>query len=91
MKKAMWKQAAEEPPKPDGIVIFLRCQDVEELRIRVRPSTKISKIMRGFQSQRQIDKSKTCYLVFDGERLDENTTVQAAEFEDECVVEVHPR
>lgn len=84
----------EQPPptpKKEGIILLLKCKGVEPMPLRVRPNTSVAKIMRAFHSQRSIDKTKTCYLVFDGERLDEAMTVESVGFEDEDEVEVHPR
>lgn len=84
----------EQPPptpKKEGIILLLKCKGVEPMPLRVRPNTSVAKIMRAFQSQRSIDKAKTCWLIFDGERLDEGMTVESVGFEDEDEVEVHPR
>ncbi|KPI39680.1 uncharacterized protein AB675_3366 [Cyphellophora attinorum] len=80
-----------EPPKKESLLLILRCKGVEELKLSVRPSTRVSKIMSAFQSQRKIDKSKKCWLVFDGDRLDEDEAAGGVGFDDACVVEVHPR
>lgn len=80
-----------EKRKKDGVILLLKCKDVDEMTLRVRPNTGVAKIMRAFQSQRNIDKSKTCWLVFDGERLDPTQSVQDVGFEDQDEVEVHPR
>jgi hypothetical protein len=87
-------EAEERPPEPAkkaSLLLILRCKGVEELKLSVRPSTRVSKIMSGFQSQRKIDKSKKCWLVFDGDRLDEDMSAEEVGFDDACVVEVHPR
>ncbi|ETN38825.1 uncharacterized protein HMPREF1541_06864 [Cyphellophora europaea CBS 101466] len=85
------EQVPEEPKKKEGIILLLKCKDVEPMPLRVRPNTGVGKIMRAFQSQRNIDKTKTCWLVFDGDRLDEKMSVQEVGFEDQDEVEVHPR
>ena len=38
-----------------------------------------------------IDKGKVCWLVFDGNRLEPNSTVKDADLEEDDVVEVHIR
>ena len=82
---------APEPPKKEGIIIRLKCKELPIMPLRIRPHTSIEKIMRGFQSQNKIDPQKTCYLVFDGERLPPEMSVEEAGFQDDDEIEVHPR
>jgi Ubiquitin-2 like Rad60 SUMO-like len=88
------KEAPEpppEPPKKDGVVIKLISQGLEPMPLRVRPNTSINKIMRAFQHQRGVDEEKTCWLVFDGDRLEKEASVEDVGFEDGDTIEVHPR
>lgn len=89
--RAAEEEAVQEEKPKEGIVLILRCKGVEDMTLRVRPNTKVGKIKRAFQSQRNIDREKTCWLVFDGDRLEEELTAEDAGFEDHNVVEVHPR
>lgn len=82
---------ATDRPKKDGIVIKLTSQDLDPMPLRVRPNTSIKKIMMAFQQQRGIDKEKTCWLVFDGEKLEKEISVVDAGFEDGDEIEVYPR
>jgi hypothetical protein len=84
---------SEEPTQPaeKKIVISLQARDMEPFRLSVRPSTLIGKIMAGFQRQMRVEEGKVCWLVFDGNRLEPNTTVGEAEMEADDVVEVYIR
>ena len=80
-----------EQPKKDGTVIKLTSQGLEPMPLRVRPHTSVAKIMRAFQAQRKIAEEKTCWLIFDGDRLEPESSVEQAGFEEGDEVEVHPR
>jgi Ubiquitin-2 like Rad60 SUMO-like len=82
---------APEPPKIPGIIVKLTSQGLEPMPLRVRPHTSIDKIMRAFQGQRGIDRDKTCWLVFDGDRLAKERSVKDVGFEDGDEIEVYPR
>ncbi|KIW17467.1 hypothetical protein PV08_04661 [Exophiala spinifera] len=86
------EHTATPAPESDGsIVIRLVAQNLEPMQLRVRPHTTIAKITRGFVATRKIDEGKTAYLIFDGERLDPEKTVEDIELEDEDEVEVSIR
>jgi Ubiquitin-2 like Rad60 SUMO-like len=78
------------PPEP-VYKIVMNAQGLEALTLKVRPSTPIAKLMAGFKKVRNVDVDKTCWLVFDGERLDPDTLVRDTEIEDGDAVEVHVR
>ncbi|KIW26185.1 uncharacterized protein PV07_09299 [Cladophialophora immunda] len=82
--------AAAERDK-GAIVIRLVSKDLEPMQLRVRPHTTIGKIMRGYAATRKVDEAKTPWLIFDGERLDAESTVEEVGFEDEDEVEVSIR
>lgn len=84
---------SEEPTQPaeKKIIISLQARDMDPFRLSVRPSTLIGKIMAGFQKQMRVEEGKVCWLVFDGNRLEPNTTVGEAEIEADDVVEVYVR
>jgi hypothetical protein len=84
-------EAAAAPPKREGIVLKLTCQGYEPMPLRVRPNTSVDKIMRAFQSQRGVDKSKRCWLQLDGETLEPEMSVAELELEDGDMIEVTPR
>ena len=87
------KSTSEDPSQPAEakFIIILRAKDLDPFKLSVRPSTPIFKIMAGYQMHFGIDKGKVCWLVFDGNRLEPNSTVKDAELEDDDVVEVHIR
>ncbi|KAJ9619406.1 hypothetical protein H2204_012682 [Knufia peltigerae] len=86
------EHTATPVPESDGsIVIRLVAQNLEPMQLRVRPHTTVAKITRGFVATRKIDEGKTAYLIFDGERLDPDKTVEDIELEDEDEVEVSIR
>jgi hypothetical protein len=85
-------EAATPAPADDGaIVIRLVAQNLEPMQLRVRPHTTMAKVMRGFAAMRKVDEGKTAWLIFDGERLDPDRTVEDVELEDEDEVEVSIR
>jgi hypothetical protein len=85
-------EEAAPPVEPkEKVVINLVAPNVETLQLSVRPSTKVAKIMRAFKAHRDVNGAKTYWLVFDGERLDENATAESVGLEDGDNVEVHPR
>jgi len=87
----MMNQTASDPNQKGALVIRLTCQEHEPMLLRVRPHTSISKIMLGFQKTMKVEEGKTCWLVFDGDRLDPRATVEEVGFEDEDTVEVYLR
>ncbi|KIX97685.1 uncharacterized protein Z520_06463 [Fonsecaea multimorphosa CBS 102226] len=94
-KRGSSANAATAPAIEDrdkgAIVIRLVSKNLEPMPLRVRPHTKIGKIMRGYAAMRKVDDSKTPWLIFDGERLDAESTVEEVGFEDEDEVEVSIR
>ncbi len=85
-------EAPTPAPADDGaIVIRLVAQNLEPMQLRVRPHTTMAKIMRGFAATRKVDEGKTPWLIFDGERLDPEQTVEDVGLEDEDGVEVSIR
>lgn len=80
------------PPVNDGaIVIQLVSPNLEPMHLRVRPHTTVAKIMRGFAATRNVPDGKTPWLIFDGERLEPEQTVENVGLEDEDEVEVSIR
>ena len=84
--------ARVEPDKDDGaIIIRLVAKNLEPMQLRVRPNTTVGKIMRGFAATRKMGEDQTPWLIFEGERLEPEMTVEEAGFEDEEQVEVSVR
>jgi hypothetical protein len=88
-------QAEEQAPTQSDGAIIIRLvsnnKDLEPMQLRVRPQTTIGKIMRGYAATRNVDEGKTPWLIFDGERLEPEMTVEDVGFEDEEQVEVSIR
>lgn len=80
-----------EVPKEPEYQLQLKCPGIEQVHLKVRASTLVSKVMAGFQKIRRVDKEKTCWLSFDGERLDPEKTIGDTEIEDGDVVDVQIR
>ncbi|EXJ65400.1 hypothetical protein A1O7_01741 [Cladophialophora yegresii CBS 114405] len=88
------EQAPTLPDKDAGAIIIRLVsnnKDLEPMQLRVRPHTTIGKIMRGYAATRGIEEGKTPWLIFDGERLEPEMTVEEVGFEDEEQVEVSVR
>ena len=80
-----------EPPKEVDLKIWLKNPDMEPLQLKVHPHTKVSKIMAGFKKIRNVEGGKTCWLIFEGERLEPDTTIDNTEIGDGDLVDVQIR
>jgi Ubiquitin-2 like Rad60 SUMO-like len=78
-------------PKEQEYKVVMKAQGMEALHLKVRPGTKISKMMAVFKKMRLVDPGKTCWFVFDGDRLEPDSTVGDTDIEDGDAVEVHVR
>ena len=85
------EQEQEQPAEKTGIVIRLTNPAQDDMSLRLRPNTAVARIIHGYRKIKKIDPSKECWLVFDGERLEDTQTVEEVEFEHEDTVEVHIR
>ncbi|KAG9777046.1 hypothetical protein KCU88_g4646, partial [Aureobasidium melanogenum] len=74
-----------------SIVIHLVNPAYEPMHLRVRPHTTVAKIMRGYAATKKLEENKTPWLIFDGERLDPEATVEDVGLEDEDEVDVSIR
>ena len=84
--------AAEAAEKGrDAIIIRLVSKDLEPMPLRVRPHTTVGKIMRGFAATRKVEEGKTPWLIYDGQRLEMEMTVEEVGFEEDEQVEVSVR
>ncbi|KAJ9655516.1 hypothetical protein H2198_005606 [Neophaeococcomyces mojaviensis] len=82
------RPAVQQKP---GVIIHLNSKDknvLPFLNLRVRPDTTVQRIVGGYKRKVGVDLSRQIYLVFDGERLEDQTTVEEIGLEDEDVVEV---
>jgi hypothetical protein len=80
-----------QPQKEPDVQLMLNSPGLESVLLKVRPTTLVSKIMAGFKKIRDIEQGKTCWLIFDGERLDPETRIADTEIEDGDVVDVQIR
>lgn len=82
---------AQQNSKPPGIVLQLRSNDEEYLpsmNLRVRADTTIVKIVRGYKKKNKIDMTREVYLVFEGDRLQDEQTAEEIGFEDMDTVDL---
>ena len=80
-----------QPQKEPDVQLMLNSPGLESVLLKVRPTTLVSKVMAGFKKIRDIEQEKTCWLIFDGERLDPETRIADTEIEDGDVVDVQIR
>ncbi|KAK5943391.1 hypothetical protein PMZ80_004398 [Knufia obscura] len=81
----------EAPKRGQGTVIHLKSNDdptLPNMNLRVHPHTTIEKIVRGYKRKMGVDMGRQVYLVFDGDKLEENQTVGDVGFEDGDSVEL---
>ncbi|KAH7328966.1 hypothetical protein B0I35DRAFT_418886 [Stachybotrys elegans] len=62
---------------------------MDEVPLTVRSETTVETLITGFRAQRGIEPDKDVGIWFDGERLEEHTTMAEAEVEDLDSLEVH--
>jgi len=70
------------------IRITLKSPDFEEFRIKVKPSTRISRIVNAFRSARNIPLDKHVHLVFDGETLSPDSSVEEHDVADLDLIDI---
>lgn len=82
-----------EPEKPKEVecTICLKSPGIDDMFLKVRATTLVSKVMAGFKKVRQVESSKTCWLIFDGERLEPEATIGDTEIENGDSVDVQIR
>ncbi|KAH6682108.1 ubiquitin-2 like Rad60 SUMO-like-domain-containing protein [Plectosphaerella plurivora] len=83
----------EPAPKPEEetikVILKTRDNDKEAVKARARPMTTIAELIVYFRKARNLPETTPVVLQFDGEQLDEATTLQDAEIEDMDTIEVH--
>jgi len=62
--------------------ITLKSPGLEDFRIRVRPTTRVSNIIENFRDMRNIPQEMSILMQFDGERLDPNSVVEENDIAD---------
>jgi hypothetical protein len=76
------------PQKEPDVQLMLNSPGLESVALKVRSTTLV---MAGFKKIRHVDQEKTCWLIFDGERLHPETRICDTEIEDGDVVDVQIR
>ena len=86
------EEAGESQPQKElDVQMMLNSPGLESVLLKVRPTTLVSKVMAGFKKIRQVEQGMTCWLIFDGERLDPETRIGDTEIEDGDAVDVQIR
>lgn len=71
------------------VAVILSAKGLEDVKLRVRPTTKIQQMINKFRKDRGISEDRSVVLRFDGDELDPDTTVEEAEIEDLTKVDVY--
>ncbi|PHH86287.1 hypothetical protein CDD83_10468 [Cordyceps sp. RAO-2017] len=82
-------EAAEARAAEVKIRVILRARQLDDVRLTVRPETTVETLLTGFRAQRGVGSDEAVSLWFDGERLEEHVTMEAAEIDDLDTMEVH--
>jgi hypothetical protein len=72
----------------EKIKIVLQAKGMEVVKLIVKPTTVIKTVMNAFRQTRRIEEGKIVELWFDGERLEEETTIGDADLEDLSGIDV---
>ncbi|KAK6354383.1 hypothetical protein TWF730_008791 [Orbilia blumenaviensis] len=70
------------------IEITLKGKHFKELKLKVKPSMKISEVIEKMRDERQLDEDTEIELHFDGEEIEEDMTLEEADIEDEFQIDV---
>jgi hypothetical protein len=62
--------------------ITLKSPGLEDFKIKVRPTTRVSNIIKNFRDMRSIPQEMSILMQFDGERLDPNSVVEENDIAD---------
>ncbi|KAL8807517.1 MAG: hypothetical protein Q9182_000682 [Xanthomendoza sp. 2 TL-2023] len=75
--------------KEAQVRIILKAKGFEDFRLMVKPTTRISRIVNAFKSDKKIDDSREVFLSFDGDRLTPETQVADTELNDMDYIDVY--
>ncbi|KAJ5722994.1 hypothetical protein N7488_001029 [Penicillium malachiteum] len=83
----------EQTEDNEPMKLTLRSPGLDDLRIKARPKTLVSKIMSVFRSKQSISADQEIFIVFDGDRLDPNTCLRDHDIDDLDLldIQVKPR
>lgn len=83
------RQLAEPEGEEKLTRILLKARGQKDFRLKVRPTTLVSKILRACREPFNVQDGQSMYLEFDGERLDDNAEMQVYGIEDLDNIDVH--
>jgi len=84
-------EAAPEEATVKKLRLYLRCPDYKEVRLAVLPETIVERLEAAFRNNNNIPQDKSVTLIFDGEELERNMTMQELDVEDLNMFEVRVR
>lgn len=79
-------QVEEEQSK---LRLILKSRDLEPFKVAVHAETTVAELVLAFRKARNVDDATDVAVYFDGDRLEDETTVQDADIDDMDVLEVH--
>lgn len=79
----------QEEAAQSSIRVILKAKDLDAFSTKVYMDTTVESMLMVFREQRKVPDEKEAALFFDGEKLDEATTIQDAGIEDMDSLEVH--
>lgn len=79
----------EKESTETGTRIVLKAKGYEDFHLRVKPTTKFEQIEKAFKRKRKPPADRKVFLMFDGERLDENEMMGETEVADMDNIDVH--
>ncbi|KAL8821569.1 MAG: hypothetical protein Q9223_000413 [Gallowayella weberi] len=75
--------------KEAQVRIILKAKGFEDFKLIVKPTTRISRIVNAFKSDKKIDDSREVFLSFDGDRLTPETQVADTELNDMDYIDIY--
>lgn len=82
-------EVAPQPTQVEKIKIVLKPKEGEAVKLIVKPTTVVATIVNGFKVQRAaMCEGKSVELWFEGDRLEEESTVGEADVDDMCTIDV---
>lgn len=81
----------QQEPEVPKIKLFLTAKDTAPLRLSVYADTTIKILIGAYRKQRDVPNDRDIRLQFDGEWLNPNMTVEEADIDEMCTVEVYIR
>jgi Ubiquitin-2 like Rad60 SUMO-like len=88
-KRTEDESGTEDSNETDNFIrITLKCPDLDEFKIKVKPSTRISRIISTFRSARNVPLDKHVHLLFDGETLSPDSSVEEHDVADLDLIDI---